>query len=170
MIGLIASQKLRRIAVLRRAERSVRREPAGANSLGRVVPAAWTAARLVSATSLWGKPAGAGCAPYASAERSGSPGLLNVGRGASRVHFSRTFSAFKVASKVTGTDAGLDATKLPNVYRFTSHARPKCLVPVSADTSPNTRQRVACHRRSRSASPGWAVARSGFRGDGGAPC
>jgi hypothetical protein len=58
-----------------------RRGTAAANSLGRVVLAVWTTAGLVSAARPPAKSAGAACGHIASAERSGLPGLLNVGRG-----------------------------------------------------------------------------------------
>ena len=79
---IAATRKMRRIVVASTAERSVRRGPAWANSLGRVVPAVWTTAGLASAASPGAKPAGAGCVPSASAERCGLPGFLNVSRAA----------------------------------------------------------------------------------------
>lgn len=133
MIAHFPSRKSRRIVVECSAERSARREPASANSLGRVVPAAWTAARLASAASRWGKPAGAGCAPFASAERCGSPGLLNVGRGACNTTSGRIANAFIFACTSTPTDAGLGAAKVKRAPRFTSHSRCRCLVTVFAD-------------------------------------
>ena len=67
------------------AERSARREPSSANSLGRVVLSAWTAARLALGASLWGKSAGADCTPAASAGRYGLSSFLNVSRTGTRV-------------------------------------------------------------------------------------
>ena len=81
MIPATVTRKMWRRAAHRIAERSLRREPALANSLRRVVPAVWTTAGLASAASPGGKPAWAGCAPSASAGRSGFPGFLNVSRG-----------------------------------------------------------------------------------------
>ncbi len=82
MIPANQTQKMWRSALNRgTAERSVRRVPASANSLGRVVPAVWTTASLASAASLGSNPARAGCAPIASAGRSVFPGFLNVSRG-----------------------------------------------------------------------------------------
>ena len=69
----------------RLAVRSARREPSSANSLGRVVLAACTAARLASGASLWSKPARAGCTPLAFAERYGMSSFLNVSRTGTRV-------------------------------------------------------------------------------------
>lgn len=60
----------------RLAVRSARREPSSANSLGRVVLAACTAA--------WSKPARAGCTPLAFAERYGLSSFLNVSRTGTR--------------------------------------------------------------------------------------
>lgn len=162
MILAFSTGKLRRIVSGSLAERSARREPAAANSLGRVVPAAWTAAGLASAASPWDKPAGAGCAPFASAERSGSPGLLNVDRGGSRTQRRRIFTASILAGMLTSPDAGLDAAKLLCPTHFKSHLWCRCPLTVCADTYDDT------FRCSRSASPGWAGARSGFRGPGGA--
>jgi hypothetical protein len=156
------AQKSRRKRATRVAERSVRREPASANSLGRVVPAAWTAAGLASAASPRGKPAGAGCAPSASAGRSGSPGLLNVGRGAGRCILRRVPSAWMSASTLTPRDAGLDASKLPCWTELATHFHLRCLVTVLTDTCGDT-CRIAS-RRSRLASPGCGVARFGSRG------
>ena len=82
LIPATASRKMRRTVAAGAAERSLRRGPAGANSLGRVVPAVWTTAGLASAASPGGKPARAGCAPFASAGRCGAPGFLNVSRAA----------------------------------------------------------------------------------------
>lgn len=162
MIADVLGQKLRRIVLAGFAERFVRREPALADSLGRVLPASWTDARLASAASLRGKPAGAGCAPFASAERCGSPGLLNVGQGGCSPHFRRTPDAFILACFSTPTDAGLDAAKALTSNRFALHFGPKCQVTVFADSYGDA------FRCSRGASPGWAVARSGSRGTGGA--
>lgn len=162
MIAVLLSQKLRRIVLVGSAERSVRREPALADSLGRVLPASWTDARLASAASLWGKPAGAGCAPFASAERCGSHGLLNVGHGGCSPHFRRPPDAFILACILTPTDAGLDAAKVLTSNRIAPHIGPKCQVTVFADGYGDA------FRCSRGASPGWAVARSGSRGLGGA--
>lgn len=162
MILAFLAGKLRRIVSGRFAERSARREPAAANSLGRVVPAAWTAAGLASAASPWGKPAGAGCAPAASAERSGFPGRLNGGRGGSRTQRGRSLAAFIPAAMLTSLDAGLDAAKRVCRKDFRTHARCKCPLTVCADALGDSL------RRSRSASPGWAGARSGSRGSGGA--
>ena len=162
MIAVVLSLKSWRIAIAGFAERFVRREPASADSLGRVLPASWTDARLASAASLWGKPARAGCAPFASAERCGSPGLLNVGQGGSRIRFRRIATAFTFACILTPSGAGLDAATDAACKGFRSHSSCKCLVTVFADSCDDTLW------RSRGASPGWAVARSGSRGPGGA--
>lgn len=161
MIPALLAKNSRRTTVIGCAGRSARREPASANSLGRVVPVAWTATRLASAASLGSKPAGAGCAPTASAERCGSPGLLYGDRGGSAQQVWRLQPAFIVASISTRTDAGLDATKRLCRTQFTSKLWLKCPLTVCDDTSCDTL------RRSRSASPGWAMARSGLRGSGG---
>ena len=138
MITLPSNMPSRRKQAECNAERVVRREPALANSLGRVVPAAWTAAGLALAASPWGKPAGAGCAPSASAERSGSPGLLNVGRGDAGSQFCRSLAASILASIVTPTDAGPDAAKASCSSKLKPHFRRKCLQRVSADTCDHT--------------------------------
>ena len=160
MIAVGIGQKLRRIVLAGFAERFVRREPALADSLGRVLPASWTDARRASAASLWGKPAGAGCAPFASAERCGSPGLLNVGQGGCIVDFRRVPYAFIFACISTPADAGLGAIKVLTSIRFAAHFGRRCLVTVFADGSGNA------FRRSRRASPGLAVPRSGSCGQG----
>lgn len=158
MIPAALSLKLRRIHGVSGAERSLRRGPASANSLGRVVPAAWTAAGLASAASPWGKPAGAGCAPFACAARSGFPGLLNGGRGACEPHFWRRSAAFIFARILTSAGAGLFARQLQCLKHLVSHPCCKCPLTVCGDTFADTRW------RSRGASPGWAEARSGSRG------
>lgn len=162
MIPADLSLKSLRILGDSSAERSLRREPALANSLGRVVPAAWTAAGLALVASPWGKPAGAGCAPFASAARSGLPGLLYGGRGAGMPHFWRRNPAFIFARILTSAGAGLDAGKLQSSTQVRSYPSCKCPLTVCGDTSADTRW------RSRGASPGWAEARSGSRGQGGA--
>lgn len=90
-----ADRKSRRRFMQCAAERSARREPARANSLGRVVPAAWTALGIASAAIPWSKPAGAGCAPLASTERFGFPGFLNVSRGGQRTAVSMHYCCIR---------------------------------------------------------------------------
>ena len=85
------TRKTGRRATVSSALRSSRREPAAANWLGPVVPAAWTAAGLASAASPCGKPARAGCAAPASAERCGLSGFLNVSRRAPAGVFLASF-------------------------------------------------------------------------------
>lgn len=161
MIADALGQKSWRIVFAGFAERSVRREPALADSLGRVLPASWTDARLAWAASRGGKPAGAGCAPFASAERYGFPGRLNVGQGRYRVYFRRMQEAFILACISTPTDAGLDASKAVIRNRFALHFCRRCQVTVFGDGYGDT------FRSSRRASPGWAVPNFGSCGLGG---
>jgi len=140
MMTLPSKTSLRRKQAECNAERVVRREPALANSLGRVVPAAWTAAGLALAAIPWGKPAGAGCAPSASAERSGSPGLLNVGRGQTGTQLFGIPAASMSASIVTPTDAGPSAAQPTCCTHLKTHFRCKCLQPVFTDTCGHTFQ------------------------------
>lgn len=141
MIPRHSPRKSRRSPFASRAERSVRRESATANSLGRVVPAAWTAAGLASAASPGGKPAGAGGAPSASAGRSGLPGLLDVVRGASQRYSAVQFPASIPAGTMTPSDAGLSASEPMISARVTTHTASQCPLTVLADTSADTSRR-----------------------------
>jgi len=145
MIYGLFSRQFRRIVSRCAAERSSLREPRAAHSLGRVVPAAWTALAIASAAITWSKPAGAGCAPLASAERFGFPGFLNVSRGGQRI-------ASISASMLTHMHAGLDARKhapFPMQTRNLSH---KCPLSVAS----NTRADDHLSQRLGLAGLGWA--------------
>lgn len=146
------TRKMWRSAMTSTAERSPGREPAGANSLGRVVPAVWTTAGLASAASPGGKPARAGCAPSASAGRSVFPGFLNVSRG------GRSDAApapiLRIHRRIHGDRLALQSGRIESL----AHHELSVAIP-SQESGARSRQHLGqqlCMKRS--ASPGWLVA------------
>jgi hypothetical protein len=152
MIPATWTRKLWRMALQGIAERSLRREPAWANSLGRVVPAVWTTAGLASAASPGGKPARAGCTPPASAGRCGIPGFLDVSRGARsgaipalilRIHY-------RIHGDPLGRQFGCSESLVQHALSGAFRLQ------VSGARSGQHLRRHLC--RKRSASPGWQAA------------
>ena len=152
MIPATWTRKLWRMALQGIAERSLRREPAWANSLGRVVPAVWTTAGLASAASPGGKPARAGCAPPASAGRCGIPGFLDVSRGALFGAFSTPI--LRIHDRIHGDPFGRqNGCSVSLVHNALSGA---FRLQVSGARCGQHLQQHLC--RKRSASPGWQAA------------
>ncbi len=152
MIPATRTRKMWRKAMTGIAERSLRREPAGANSLGRVVPAVWTTAGLALAASPGGKPARAGCTPPASAGRCGIPGFLDVSRGARSGAIPALI--LRIHHRIHGDPLGRQSGCSESlVHDALSGAFPPQVS--GARCGQHLRQRLC---RKRSASPGWQAA------------